>query len=252
MLSENSSGAFTSPSNRRYKIKNAERIDQWDSIQPGNRVPYEHKIIKDTTSNYCDDGYLSLAAAKINGKTENVTPTNSWPLRRKVTAKELKEFGDKLDSGSSLLLETRTAINRTPRHSVGSHCGGTLLIEQDTTPNTTDQDNCRSSIEQCIDYCTCMVCIKSAFYLCSDDQDDTGNAEYDPCFCSAPSRACCSRWSLLGLLACLMPCLMCYPVARCCLTRYDRCTANNNYSNKKTKRKRFRIKFSKSGEPHES
>eukprot|EP00794_Sanderia_malayensis_P005709 gene5709-6409_t len=121
-----------------------------------------------------DDGYLSLDNSKDKIKTCSssspnhhlLTPVNSWPLRRKITERELKEFGEKLGSGSSALLEdlSKSTSSRhgegrnSTNYSLSSQSGTTLLIEHDagtnTAPSAFDYDD--NSLEQCIDYCTCM------------------------------------------------------------------------------------------------
>ncbi len=199
--------------------------------------------------NFRDDGYLSLATCEAKtSKHLLLVPTNSWPMRRKVTEKELKEFGEKLDSGSTSLVENNGNNGRNSKYSVSSHTG-TLLIEQEPALIRPDPESCNSSIEKCIDYCTCMFCVKSACYI-FDDQDDTGTPHYNPCYCSEPSKGCISRWSLLGLLTCFLPCLMCYPLARGCLVRHNRCKSKK-YAKSKSKLHRYRIKFSKSKQEQE-
>ena len=180
-----------------------------------------------------DDGYFSLAT--IGGKTnENflLPPTNSWPLRRKIGVKELEEYGNTLDSGSDIYIEAKGRESRT---SVNSNSPATALIELETEPVSPGGDKCRS-VRNCVDYCTCMLCVKSAYYLCNDGEDDTGTESYDPCFCSKPSWSCLKRWSCLSILSCFIPCLCFYPVARGCVTRYERRKRTKNNA-------RFKIRF---------
>lgn len=182
-----------------------------------------------------DDGYFSLAA--IGGKNnENflLPPTNSWPLRRKIGAKELQEYGEKLDSGSDIYIESKS---KASSNSVNSNSPAAAFIDFETQGTSPGNDKCRTA-RNCIDYCTCMLCVKSAYYICYDGEDDTGTETYDPCFCSNPSWSCFKRWGCLGILSCLFPCLFCYPVGRGCVTRYEHRKRTKNNA-------RYKIRFMK-------
>ncbi len=206
----------------------------------------ERKLIQErpmntiTDSNFRDDGYLSLAESQE--KTSNtLRPMHSWPLQRKITGRELKEYGEKLDSGSSSLLDTKT-IHRNSHESVPCY-PERVSIEVAMKDSRSDLD--AYYVDKCIDYCTCMFCVKSACYICKDSEDDTGDPDYNPCSCSPPSKLCMCRWGLLGLLACIIPCLFCYPVARACVSRQDQCRKKKKYKNSVSE-KRCRVKVSKS------
>lgn len=193
----------------------------------------------------CDDGYFSLA--NIGGKNNKnllLPPTNSWPLRRKIGAKEFKEYGDRLDSGSDSYIETKGDEKQgSSGKCEHSNAASATLIDLETMPAGSSACTA-STIRNCIDYCTCMLCVKSAHYICYDG-DDTGAESDDPCICSAPSRGCIKRWSCLGVLAFFFPCLLCYPVATGCVTRYERCKRTKD----KAGRKRFKIRFTKNRDP---
>ena len=191
-----------------------------------------------TTPLISDDGYFSLA--NIGGKNNHnllLPPTNSWPLRRKIGARELKEYGERLDSGSDTYIETKGTGSHS---SVNSNSPATALIISEAEPGPAGGTTCTAA-RNCIDYCTCMLCVKSVYYLCYDGEDDTGTKNYDPCFCSEPSWGCFKRWSCLSILSCFFPCLFCYPVAKTCVTRYEQCKRTRD----KAKRKRFKIRFTK-------
>eukprot|EP00795_Rhopilema_esculentum_P012200 gene12200-2822_t len=191
-----------------------------------------------------DDGYFTLADTGQKGKQDLLLPpTNSWPLRRKIGAREFKEYGDKLDSGSETFTETRPEERRS-RNSIRTNSGASLLIELQNADPKLDRSECVSSLRNCVDYCTCMLCVKSAYYVCCDAEDDTGTQGYDPCYCGKPSRGCLKRWGCLGLLAFFVPCIVCYPVANRCVTRYE----HSKRSRDKAKRKRFKIRFKKNQE----
>eukprot|EP00112_Aurelia_sp_Birch-Aquarium-sp1_P019545 Seg485.2 transcript_id=Seg485.2/GoldUCD/mRNA.D3Y31 product="Protein sprouty 2" protein_id=Seg485.2/GoldUCD/D3Y31 len=232
---------------RQMKTENVKSLSQLNSRNRTQSEGRRNLEIKDAVIS--DDGYYSLAI--MGGKTEQnflLPPTNSWPLRRKIGAKELQEYGNRLDSGSETLIASRDGEDSRQSVSSQSH-SGTLLIERDTTiPSPTVEEDCLQPVRHCIDYCTCMICVKSAYYVCCDAEDDTGTSTYDPCYCGKPSGGCLKRWGCLGLLACFVPCIVCYPVARGCVTRYEASKRKKD----KTKRGRFKIRFTKNKQEEES
>jgi len=92
-------------------------------------------------------------------------------------------------------------------------------------------DKCLCSAESCVDYVSCLCCVKGLFYHCgssSDDEDDedvhrrryhhhqpptasggSGSCADAPCSC-VPSHHRMARWGCLASLTLVMPCLLCY------------------------------------------
>ena len=89
---------------------------------------------------------------------------------------------------------------------------------------------CLLSADTCVDFASCMCCVKAAAYHCA--ASDSGSAAADrPCACSPAGTGCCLRWSALLLLLPLVPCLACYwplraaaRLAQVCYSRGDGCT----------------------------
>lgn len=73
-----------------------------------------------------------------------------------------------------------------------------------------------------LELCTCMCCVKAAFYHCTKDQEDEGRLAEHPCSCQGPWDECAPRWSILGVLSLFLPCLWCYFPCRGCETVYAR------------------------------
>lgn len=234
---------FTRSYDDRKSRCNSEIRSKVKDLNDGNRTD-AHKEWQITQQLLSDDGYYSLA--NIGGKNNRnflLPPTNSWPLRRKIGAKEFKEYGDRLDSGSDSYIEAK-GNNTASRNSFDSSPASAARIELETASVLTEESKCTASaVRDCIDYCTCMLCVKSAYYVCCDADDDTGTEPYDPCFCSKPSWGCVKRWSCLGILSCFVPCMLCYPVAKGCVSRYEGCKRTKD----KAARKRFKIRFTKNG-----
>ena len=90
-------------------------------------------------------------------------------------------------------------------------------------------NKCRCSAIDIVDYCSCVCGVKAVFYHCMTDSDgDCGeSAADDPCGCCEQAQ-CCKRWTTMGLLSIIFPCLCCYWPLRCavsaCTACYNRCT----------------------------
>lgn len=81
---------------------------------------------------------------------------------------------------------------------------------------------CLLSADQVVDYCSCMKCVKAGFYLCLGDDSDTGSEVVDnPCSCAPEHR--CARWTCLGVLTVIMPCLLCYWPLHACTKLLENC-----------------------------
>ncbi|NXU54624.1 SPY4 protein, partial [Turnix velox] len=82
---------------------------------------------------------------------------------------------------------------------------------------------CLCSAQNLVNYSTCMCLVKGVFYHCTNE-DDEGTCADHPCSCSHSN--CCARWSFMGALSLLLPCLLCYLPATGCVklaqTCYDR------------------------------
>ncbi|XP_072941561.1 protein sprouty homolog 2 [Epargyreus clarus] len=76
--------------------------------------------------------------------------------------------------------------------------------------------SCLCSAEACVDYASCMCCVKALFYHCGSGEEEAG----EPCACG-PRLAC------VGALALPLPCLWLYWPLRACAAAgaaaYARC-----------------------------
>uniref|UniRef100_A0A3B3QU42 Sprouty homolog 4 (Drosophila) n=1 Tax=Paramormyrops kingsleyae TaxID=1676925 RepID=A0A3B3QU42_9TELE len=80
---------------------------------------------------------------------------------------------------------------------------------------------CLCSAQSLVDCATCMCLVKGVFYHCTDDEDEEGSCAERPCSCS-PSN-CCGRWSFMGCVSLVLPCLLCYLPALGCIKMSQRC-----------------------------
>ena len=90
------------------------------------------------------------------------------------------------------------------------------------------QDKFLCSAEACIDYASCLCCVKGLFYHCavSQGEEDGGTCADRPCSCAPHHRL--ARWGCLASISLALPCLACYwplkgalKVVEMC---YQRCT----------------------------
>ncbi|NXO01849.1 SPY4 protein, partial [Rhinopomastus cyanomelas] len=79
---------------------------------------------------------------------------------------------------------------------------------------------CLCSAQSLVNYSTCMCLVKGVFYHCADE-DDEGTCADHPCSCSQANR--CARWSFMGALSLVLPCLLCYLPATGCVKLCQRC-----------------------------
>lgn len=85
---------------------------------------------------------------------------------------------------------------------------------------------CYCSVESCVDYASCLCCVKGLMYHCATRDGDDDTCADDPCSCGPHRRI--GRWACLGFTSLLLPCLCCYwplkGVAAACESCYARCT----------------------------
>ncbi|KAJ7372066.1 negative regulation of ERK1 and ERK2 cascade [Desmophyllum pertusum] len=73
-----------------------------------------------------------------------------------------------------------------------------------------EQESRRGDCMDLLDCCTCMCCVKALFYHCTKDIKDEGQMAENPCSCQGPVSGCVGRWSVMGLMSIVLPCLWCY------------------------------------------
>jgi len=88
-------------------------------------------------------------------------------------------------------------------------------------------DFCLCSTESCVDYGSCLCCVKGLMYHCASRDGDDDTCADDPCSCGPHRRL--GRWTCLGLTSLVLPCLCCYwplrGVAGVAESLYSRCTS---------------------------
>lgn len=70
-------------------------------------------------------------------------------------------------------------------------------------------DKCLCSVQNVVDYCTCLCCVKGLFYHWAKDYDmDGASCADNPCSCGPQHRY--ARWACMGVMSILLPCLCLY------------------------------------------
>lgn len=103
-------------------------------------------------------------------------------------------------------------------------------------------DKCLCSAESCVDYVSCLCCVKGLFYHCVGDEDDDEQRRR----CGTKDGGgmqTARRWGCLASLSLVLPCLLCYWPLRggvkvaelcyqkCCTRHGCRCQSLNSSSN---------------------
>lgn len=86
-------------------------------------------------------------------------------------------------------------------------------------------ENCKCSAEDTLEYCTCLCCVKGLFYHFADSNHDGYSWGDKPCSCG--DNKCCLRWSILGMISLVLPCLWCYLPGRGCISACKLCFARD-------------------------
>jgi len=95
--------------------------------------------------------------------------------------------------------------------------------------------------KSCIDCLSCVCCLRTIFYHCLYDEDDDVDIVAQP-FADGDGPHCCARWTIIGTMVPVLPCLLLYAplqwavegIGRCrgsCLSRCRRgcrCDSNSN------------------------
>ncbi|XP_005999743.1 protein sprouty homolog 2 [Latimeria chalumnae] len=110
------------------------------------------------------------------------------------------------------------------RHSYRCEDCGKCKCTECTYPRTLPScwlcdKRCLCSAQNVVEYGTCVCCVQGVFYHCSNDDED--NCADNPCSCS--QSHCCARWSAMGVMSLILPCLWCYLPARGCLKLCQGC-----------------------------
>ncbi|XP_038063076.1 protein sprouty homolog 2-like isoform X2 [Patiria miniata] len=83
------------------------------------------------------------------------------------------------------------------------------------------RDRYECSAENNLEHCTCLCCVKGLFYHLADSNHDDYSWGDKPCSCG--DKRCCLRWSIMGMISLVLPCLWCYLPGRGCISTYKYC-----------------------------
>ncbi|XP_050529331.1 protein sprouty homolog 2 [Daktulosphaira vitifoliae] len=195
------------------------------------------------TNEYVETPFLgsSNGSGGSNTSTATSTPTTST-VGHKATSDAVK-----IGSSCCIQVDKETAEVITAQPAVGSSsakpakktAGDCSIICQDCnkcrcvacrTPRRLPgwwlcNNFCYLSPSTCVEYCSCMCCVKGVVYHCKSRDDDLGSDLWldDPCSCHPEDRT--RRWSILSLTSLLLPCLVCYWPLTGCVQLMEKCYA---------------------------
>uniref|UniRef100_A0A4W3H030 Sprouty RTK signaling antagonist 3 n=1 Tax=Callorhinchus milii TaxID=7868 RepID=A0A4W3H030_CALMI len=134
-----------------------------------------------------------------------------------IRAQPKTEFKGQLDKGAGAGEDWR-------KHAMRCEGCGKCKCHECTAPRTLPScwlcnQRCLCSLQSAVEYGTCLCCIEGLFYHCSTDDED--NCADNPCSCA--QAHCCARWTAMGFISVLLPCLWCYLPAKGCLRACQGC-----------------------------
>lgn len=84
-------------------------------------------------------------------------------------------------------------------------------------------NQCFCSLESCVDFGSCLCCVKGVLYHCTTRDGDDDTCADEPCDCGPDRRT--KRWACLALTSIILPCLWCYWPLRCMASACELCYA---------------------------
>jgi hypothetical protein len=141
---------------------------------------------------------------------------DSSPLRYFAYLGKRFQFRERLLSAHNVLSARPVILTSTSVISPNVTTTFCQQLEEQEFDSRDESIKHKGACQDLIDCCTCMCCVEGLFYHCTKDDDSEGFYAEHPCSCNGPGNQCVCRWSVLGLLSIVMPCLLCYlPIQGC-------------------------------------
>ncbi|GCC34459.1 protein sprouty homolog 2 [Chiloscyllium punctatum] len=210
--------------NERMSGLNNDHEHQW--LNSRSQQPHIHSSSR---------AYLTRSTSTVSTSSRNSTRTST-----SSTSSEQRLLGPSsspLDRVSDRIIRVQPKsefksdeLKPLGKEELGKHiyrcedCGK-CKCEECTYPRTLPScwlcdKRCLCSAQNAVEYGTCFCFVKGVFYHCSN-YDDEDNCADNPCSCS--QSHCCVRWSAMGFMSLVMPCLWCYLPAKGCLKLCQGC-----------------------------
>ncbi|CAJ1087071.1 protein sprouty homolog 2 [Xyrichtys novacula] len=168
------------------------------------------------------EGSISSGQRLLVGLAGSSQIIRTQPTTTEIISEELKP----LNNESRAVVATpgsRSSKNQGAHSNKCEDCGR-CCCDECTRPRVLPScwmcgHRCVCSMQNMVEYGTCVCCVKGLFYHCSSDDEDT--CADKPFSCT--QQHCCVRWTTVSLLSLLFPCLLCYLPAKGCLAVCQSC-----------------------------
>ncbi len=184
----------------------------------------ENRTIKDQ-GEYC---YISSNEKSLYSLKGQKSPCLRNSLHHHKDGERFRDFASKFATA-----EDEGPKPQSRSHSLDERKFDTWIELEGITESNSKSTAVRTKLDDAIDYCTCMVCVKGLFYHCTKDDED--HVIDNPCSCVGNKGSVMKRWTCLTFLACLMPCIFCYLPARGCVNLCRKCGNHKDNANSNLK-----------------
>lgn len=167
--------------------------------------------------------YCHLSA---DAKIPETSKTNSFCNHHINIKKEnFQKFASKLVTSDTPIDNTHHCVHSFERR---GNCqrDSCVEFEFDNKKYKSKLKKNHKKIDNIIDCCTCMVCVKAVSYHWT--KDDIGDEYIEPCSCTGTPKKVAGRWFCMGLLALFLPCLFCYLPAKLCRSACCECPTSRS------------------------
>ncbi|XP_033113453.1 protein sprouty homolog 1-like isoform X2 [Anneissia japonica] len=103
---------------------------------------------------------------------------------------------------------------RCPKCKLADEPAGKLILNR----------RCLCTPKSVLDTSTCFCCVRGIFYHCLANDNDVDENTFVDEPCSCHHKKCCVRWSTIGVMSLLFPCLLCYLPGRACIWGCRKCS----------------------------
>ncbi|XP_033631481.1 protein sprouty homolog 2-like [Asterias rubens] len=199
---------------------------------PGNEYVYEpgNELLNNTRNNNDNPAQPHLLSGshhhRNNRSTFIVVSDNGKTKVLKYAKREVSRTSEESDSSAQTTTPLRCYDSNIPIacQACGKCCCDKCRTRTDF-PQTWLCGRYKCSAENTLEYCTCLFCVKGLFYHFADSNHDDYSWGDKPCSCG--DKKCCMRWSIMGMISLVLPCLWCYLPGRGCISSCKLCFARD-------------------------
>lgn len=219
--------------------KHRERASTVKAVEKGDLIVIRNSDQESKVDEYNRD-YCVIAAATKATRTPRPSILSSKNTSLKLSSRSYESFS-KRHLGGELISPPQTITTQPLPYSYTNNDRGDRDTRSSHTAAANTKDKqfvngedvkffcCDRDVEQMVEYCTCLYCVKGMFYHCTKDSYAEGSIAERPCACGPLNKSCVKRWTCLTVCSVFFPCLLCYIPAKGCLD-VGKCYKQHRYS----------------------